>query len=74
MGNLGECVNIRNVAAGVAQCFNVDGFCIGLDGSLDFLKVMNVNKGCVDPEKGKGVGKKICRAAMRSAVKKLPKK
>ena len=55
--DLRNCINIRNITVGVAECFKVNCLCVVFDGSLEFLKVMSINKCCINAELGKCVGK-----------------
>ena len=48
VGELGNGVDVGDVGIGVAQCFNEDGFRIGLYGRRDFLQIVDVDEGRPD--------------------------
>ena len=41
------CVDIRNIAVGVAQRFQIDGLCMFLNGVLHFFQIVCVHKSCL---------------------------
>ena len=50
VSKFGKCVDIGNIAIGIAECFDIDGSCVFLDCRLDLGKVMNIYKACVNTE------------------------
>ena len=62
--DLGNGVDIRNVAVGVAECFNEYRLGVRLDRRLCFLKIVYVDKGGCDTVMGEGVGKQVVAAAV----------
>ena len=57
-------VDIRDVAVGVAQRFQIDSLGIGLDGCFHLCKVVGIHKGGVDAELGQGVCQQVVAAAV----------
>ena len=62
--DLGNGVDIRNVAVGVAERFNEYRLGVRLDRRLCFLKIVYVDKGGCDSIVGKGMGKQVVAAAV----------
>ena len=64
MGDFRNCINVGNVAVGIAQGFQIDGLGVGPDGSGDSLQVVGVHKGGLYSELGQGMGQQIVGAAI----------
>ena len=64
VGDLRDGVDVRNVAVGISQSLKVNGLCVGLDRSFDFLKVMGVYKSGLDAELLKRVRKQVVGSAV----------
>ena len=64
MGNLCNCINVRDIAVWVTQRFQVDSFGIWLYGGGQFFKIMGIHKGCGDSELRKCVCQQIIAAAI----------
>ena len=61
---LGQGVDVGNVAVGVAQGLNIDGAGLGTDGALHFRKIVDVHEIGGDAEAGQGVGEQVVAAAV----------
>ena len=57
-------VDIRDVAVGVAQRFQIHSLGIGLDGCFHLCKVVGIHEGGVDAELGQGVSQQVVAAAI----------
>ena len=64
VGYGGNGVDIRDIAVGVAQSFQIDGLGVGLDGILHLSQIVCVHKGGGDAELGQGVLQQVVAAAV----------
>ena len=53
VGNGGEPLDVGNVELGIAQGLGVDGSCFGVDGCLQAVKVIGIDKAYVMPRRGR---------------------
>ena len=51
VSDLGERVDVGDIAVGVAEGLNVDSLGVRLNRRFDLIEVVNVNEGCVNAEK-----------------------
>ena len=59
-----HCIDIRNVAVGIAQGFDVDGSGVLLNGILHFLQIMHIHEGCGNAEVWQCMSQQIVAAAV----------
>lgn len=64
MCQLRQCVDVGNVAVGVAQSFDIDGPGVILNGIFNFVQIVNIDKDGSDAEIGKGVLQQVIAAAV----------
>ena len=64
VGKLRQRVDVRNVAVGVAERFNIDGARVVPNRRLDRRKIVNVNEACRDAEVGERMRQQIIAAAV----------
>ena len=64
MGNLGDGVDVGDVAVGIAQGLQIDGLGVVLNGVLHFCQIMGVHESSGDAELGQGVGQQVVAAAV----------
>jgi hypothetical protein len=50
MGNLCNCLNVRDVVSGISNALDIDGLGLGIDGLLQILGLVALDKLGVDPE------------------------
>ena len=55
VSDLSDGIDIRDIRIGVAECLEVDGSCVLLDGALYFSEVVSINESCLDAVLGKSV-------------------
>lgn len=60
MGKRGKCVNIRDIAVGVAKRFNINCAGIVLDCRLDFTQIVDIDKGRGNPRNSAEYGQEGC--------------
>ena len=53
VSDLCEGFDIRDVRRRVAQCLNIESLCVGSDGCLDLVQIMDVDECCLDTIKRK---------------------
>jgi len=64
VGNGGNGINVGDIAVGVAQCLQIDGLGVGLDGVLHLGQIVSVDKGGGHAELGQGVLQQVVAAAV----------
>ena len=64
VSNVCDGINVRDVAVGVAQSFQIDGFGVGLDGGGEFLQAVSIHKGGGYTELRQSVSQQIIAAAV----------
>ena len=57
-------IDIRDIAVGIAQGFQIDGFCVGSNGLFHLCQIVGIHKGGGDPIERQGVGQQIITAAV----------
>ena len=64
MGDFGNGVNVGDIAVGVAQGLQVNGFGVGLNGGCDCTQIVGVHESGRYTKLGQGVGQQIVAAAV----------
>ncbi len=64
MGNLCDCLNIRNLGVGIAKCFYIQCFCVLLNCFLEIRDIERVHKGCRNTVVCQGMCEQIIGAAV----------
>ena len=64
VSDLGERVNVGDVAVGVAKSLDVDRLGVRLNRCLDLVEVVDVNEGCINAVERKSVRQQVSRAAV----------